>query len=91
MKVVWDTRALKDLRKLAKPNPSLATEAMEEMEKYAANPAKYPLRATFNFKLLQNHKHYARLRLHRLRLFVDRDGATLIVRGVVLRSDKTYD
>ena len=90
MKLEWVARASKELGQLTKGNPALADLAFKESERFAAEGMRFPQRKTINFKMLKNHTYAGRLRIHGLRLFMDRVGDIWIVRKVAQRSDTTY-
>ncbi len=82
-KVKWSIKALKQARKIQKPQRDNITEKAKALKDFPNCP---------NVKSLTNHKYEYRLRVGRYRVFFNHDGEIKIVNieEVKIRDERTY-
>ena len=82
-KINWSNKALKQLRKLNKPDQNTIWDAVDELG---------TMPSSRNVKALANHEHQYRLRVGNYRVLFDFDGTLHIVQieEVRKRDERTY-
>ncbi len=82
-KITWSNKALKQLRKLNKPDQNTIWDAVDELT---------TMPSSRNVKALTNHEHQYRQRIGNYRVFFDFDGTLRIVKieEVKKRDERTY-
>jgi mRNA interferase RelE/StbE len=82
-KITWSTKAVKQLRKLNKPDQITIWDAVDDLS---------GMPNSRNVKALTKHEHQYRLRIGNYRVFFDFDGALRIVQieEVKKRDERTY-